>query len=460
MRNDNRLTEGIIILALGLSLGLVAGCGDTGSGLDNNDAGINTNDASSNPVDSDGDGYAASEDCDDSDPAVYPGVSRGCQSDCDIGVQICLADGTWLDCSARTDCDCTTPGETRIVDCGNCGEAAQECGLDLLWGYPSDCLNEGVCAAGDTETGACELCGSRSRICGNECTWGTWDESDCSGVCTPGEQTYEPSVTNPWLTVISECSSSCEFEVVDAGYADCLLAPRAGNQDFKDDICISAGPFIMGSACAEYGTPVHTVNLSAYFIDMYPVTVSRYEECVLAGACTEPENDWYSTYHNSDLAKPVNWVSWYQAQDFCQWDGGRRLPTEAEWEKAARGPEPRNVQWPWGNILPTCNYKPMSGCGYPDYWPVDVTECSGGASFYGVMQIGTNVYERTSDWFDSGYYSSSPTVDPQGPAAGTYKTLRGTPWGESDDCLVSSRTPGSLLLGGYKAGFRCARDAL
>lgn len=321
------------------------GCSDDGS-VPDGDAG--TNDASSIDVDSDGDGFLASEDCDDNDDTIFPGTERDCQSECDYGVEICLADGTWLACTAATDCNCSTPGETQIVDCGNCGEATQECGLDLLWDFPGTCINEGECAAGGSENESCEFCGTRSRICSNECVWGSWDESDCNGVCSPGEQAYEPSVTSPWLSIFSECNASCQFEVVDPAYADCLLAPRPGNQDFKEDVCISAGPFIMGSACAEYATPVHVVNLSAYFIDMYPVTVGRYEECVQAGACTEPEDNAYSTYHNSHLEKPVNWVTWYQAQEFCQWDGGRRLPTEAEWEKAARGPEPRAVEYPWG----------------------------------------------------------------------------------------------------------------
>jgi formylglycine-generating enzyme required for sulfatase activity len=439
------------------------GCDDSGDGVNSNDAGVNTNDASTNPVDNDDDGYPASEDCDDNDDSIYPGVSRDCQSDCDYGVQICLADSTWLDCTARTDCDCTTPGDTRIVDCGNCGEASQECGLDLQWEYPGDCLNEGECSAGAMETDVCDLCGSRSRICSNQCTWGTWDESACTGICSPGERLYEPSVTSPWLTVISECSSSCEFEVIEEGSADCLLPPRAGNLDYKDEICVEAGPFIMGAPCAvPSGGYEHTINLSAYFIDKYAVTVSRYRECVQSGGCQAP-TDPDSTYFDSNAeAKPITEVDWNQADVFCQWDGGRRLPTEAQWEKAAKGPAPRQVTYPWGDDEPICGLAPLYDCGQPMTTPWNVDDCPNGASYNGVEMIGTNVREWISDWYDAGYYSTSPTVDPQGPSTGPWdKVLRGRIWSATNTitCPLSWRYFATIDTTRHDRGFRCARSA-
>ena len=111
-----------LILTLTLTSGLLISCSDDSSN-GNLDATV-SGDASNE--DNDQDGYPASEDCDDNDPDIYPGVSRDCQSECDNGTETCTTAGDWSPCSAISDCDCQTPGETRLVDCEKCGQASQD----------------------------------------------------------------------------------------------------------------------------------------------------------------------------------------------------------------------------------------------------------------------------------------------------------------------------------------------
>jgi formylglycine-generating enzyme required for sulfatase activity len=192
------------------------------------------------------------------------------------------------------------------------------------------------------------------------------------------------------------------------------------------------------------------------------VTVGRYRECVQAGGCQVP-TDPDSTYFDTNAeAKPITEVDWNHADVFCQWDGGRRLPTEAEWEKAAKGPDPRQVTYPWGDDDPTCGLAPLYNCGLPMTTPWNVDECPNGTSYYGVEMIGTNVREWIADWYDAGYYSTSPTVDPQGPSAGPWdKVLRGRTWSATNTitCPVSWRYFATIDTTNANRGFRCARNA-
>ncbi len=240
-----------------------------------------------------------------------------------------------------------------------------------------------------------------------------------------------------------------------------------------EEILIPAGSFQMGcdsSNSAEYGCnssfqanelPTHTVTLDAYTIDKYEVTNARYKTCVNAGGCTAPQNvnsyarsPYYgtSTYANY----PVINVDWHQASAFCAWTG-KRLPTEAEWEKAARGTDGR--KYPWGNQEPDCsraNHSPSPACvgdtsqvgAYPN-----------GASPYGVMDMAGNVFEWVNDWYGWNFYSVSPSDNPQGPATGTQRVLRGGSWGNNNlyvrSAYRSSNYPGSWFR---DEGFRCVRS--
>ena len=186
--------------------------------------------------------------------------------------------------------------------------------------------------------------------------------------------------------------------------------------------------------------PQHTVYLDDYYIDKYEVTNARYQACVDAGSCNAPrESSSYTRdryFRNPEYADyPVIQVTWFQAEAFCAWEGGR-LPTEAEWEKAARGTDGR--MYPWGNEfdgskLNYCDANCKFGWrdaayndGYADTAPVG--SYPSGASPYGVMDMAGNVWEWVNDWYGEDYYSQSPSTNPQGPETGTFRVVRGGSW--------------------------------
>jgi formylglycine-generating enzyme required for sulfatase activity len=236
--------------------------------------------------------------------------------------------------------------------------------------------------------------------------------------------------------------------------------------DRVPEIRIGAGPFQMGcdssnpaETCFSDEQPLHTVTLDGYYIDKYEVTNARYKACVDAGGCTAPGivNSWtrspyYGTSTYADY--PVVNVDWHQASAFCAW-AGKRLPTEAEWEKAARGSSDTR-KYPWGNEAPDCsrlNYYPCVGDtsrvgAYPS-----------GASPYGVMDMAGNVWEWVNDWYGATYYSRSLfSANPQGPATGIWRVLRGGSWVDNVDGVRSAYRnyygPGFW----YLSGFRCVRS--
>jgi formylglycine-generating enzyme required for sulfatase activity len=187
-------------------------------------------------------------------------------------------------------------------------------------------------------------------------------------------------------------------------------------------VYVPAGEFLMGSTyedpfAEDDEKPQHTVYLAAFWIDRTEVTNAQYRKCVEAGAC-QPPGCWDDSRLNAP-DQPVVCVTWYEAQDYAAWVGGR-LPTEAEWEKAARGID--GQIYPWGDSPPDCDKTNYSSCAGK---PLPVGTHPDGASPFGVLDMAGNVWEWVADWYDGDYYSQDRPINPQGPDRGGQRVLRG-----------------------------------
>ncbi len=268
------------------------------------------------------------------------------------------------------------------------------------------------------------------------------------------------------------CAAKNPFQFSSAVYHNSPASPV---------VAVPAGDFLMGSTSAGPFVdeqPQRTVYLDAYAIEVTETTNVQYRACVYAGPCIDPlpsgpggQNGYYTNPSYDDY--PVVDVTWNMADQYCRWRG-RRLPTEAEWEKAARGAAD-DRDYPWGWAEPTCDLadvaNPLADSLAPDArvhetcyaFPVGVESYAASASPYGALNMTGNVAEWVADFYADDYYDAAAWpgngVNPTGPPTGDEKVVRG---GSYADTAIYTRVeyrdhhpPGATNI---TIGFRCAQD--
>ncbi len=258
-------------------------------------------------------------------------------------------------------------------------------------------------------------------------------------------------------------------------------------------IHVAAGPFFRGAPETQGDPDEHPqrqIYISGFSIDQFEVTNRQYQAFVQASGHRTPEHCCDTSYNlwtgatvlERQLDHPVTNVDWFDAQAFCAW-AKKRLPTEAEWEKAARGSQGR--LFPWGDVW---DPRKVNGAAYwagrdfetadgaKAWWADAGNELLGqkgdhgmltlpvsalpeGATPEGVMHLAGNVWEWTADWYEATYYELAPDRDPGGPAEGAYKVTRGGSWLNHRHLLRTTARDGARpSMRNHGTGFRCARS--
>ncbi len=230
---------------------------------------------------------------------------------------------------------------------------------------------------------------------------------------------------------------------------------------FPDMLLIPAGEFEMGSNSGDKDEkPVHRASLDPFFIDKYEVTVAQYEKCSQSGKCKKPKTGGYYNWGKSDRKNhPVNGVDWNDAVSYCSYVN-KRLPTEAEWEKAATWKNGQKFKYPSGKSSVSCSDAVMresgdwdknGGCGKVRTWPVG----SKLVEINGTYDMAGNVWEWVADWY--GDYSSGHQQNPKGSSSGSFRVIRGGGWIDRASYLRGSNRSSSAPTNlSFNLGFRCA----
>ncbi len=278
---------------------------------------------------------------------------------------------------------------------------------------------------------------------------GTWAEIDTVGADVT---TYQDTGLEDGTTYYYRVRA-----YKDTQYSDYSNEVNATTISEIEWVKILAGNFEMGDNFNEGDAdelPVHTVYLDTYYISKYEVTFEQYDKFCEATGRSKP-----SDYYWGRGDRPVIDVSWDDAKAFCDWLSGItgqniHLPTEAQWEKAARGTDQR--RYPWGNGSPNsslANYSNNVGKTMP------VGSYPSGRSLYGIHDMAGNVWEWCFDWYDANYYSISPTNNPQGPLSGSDKVARGGGWNFPAYCIRSAyRYSPFPTFKDHRIGFRICKD--
>ena len=231
---------------------------------------------------------------------------------------------------------------------------------------------------------------------------------------------------------------------------------------------VPAGEFSMGETELDRWPdtrPVHKVSLEAFSIDVYEVTNERYAACVMAGVCLAPlqvsSASRENYYSNPEFANyPVIQVTWEMAQTYCQWRGGS-LPSEAQWEKAARGGLEQKP-CPWGVQSPVCKAGAPNGARFDNNTTCKNADTAAVGTYspnsFGLYDMVGNVSEWVLDWYSATYYTISPLENPLGPDSGTQRIVRGGSWRRFQAYLRTfTRQPADPAQGADDIGFRCVR---
>ncbi len=221
-------------------------------------------------------------------------------------------------------------------------------------------------------------------------------------------------------------------------------------------VFIPAGKFVMGSEAGDPAvdrdeTPSHIVRIDSFWMDKTEVTNAMYGQCIFTGVCAPPaQTKFYTMTEYSQ--HPILGVSWEQAVAYCAW-AGRRLPTEAEWERAARGDDGR--AYPWGNENPSSelvNFNQEVNKTSP------VGSYPQGASYYGVLDMAGNVWEWVADGYSAEYYAASPGNNPLSPSPVNQRVLRGGNWDSNAAGIRSANRFWAFPGRNDTDGFRCSKS--
>jgi len=437
--------------------------------------------------------------CDDGNPCTDDGCdkSTGCthttsSAPCDDG-DVCTVLDT---CSSGTckglmskSCD-----DANVCTLDTCDKAAGGC---VNAPTPGACDDGDACTLGDAcAAGACKgsamPCDDANPCTLDGCASGSCTHTPSTGACDDGNLCTDGDTCSTAGECVGGGVKSCDDAApctVDAcsPTTGCAHTPSPEGSACGEDkacdnagACISTGPagmrlvpggtFSMGCVAGDTGCsadekPQHAVTIGGFYLDANEVTVAKYKACVDAGVCTAPKT---GAYFNWGVAgheqHPVNGVSWTQADAYCTWpgvyEGKGRLPTEAEWERAARGGLDGKL-FPLGDSL-TCamavyDGNSTAGCDGAGTQPVGSKPA--GKNAYGLNDMTGNVSEWVADWYAAGYYASSPASNPKGPASGSGRVQRGGAFsGAPAQLHLSIRYSYDPSFGSMDRGFRCARQ--
>ncbi|MFA5624999.1 MAG: SUMF1/EgtB/PvdO family nonheme iron enzyme, partial [Bradymonadales bacterium] len=368
------------------------------------------------------------------------------------------------------------------------------CGSNATCSAPNTCTCNAGWGGAQCQTPICSpACGSNATCTApNTCTCNAgWEGSQCQtpicehecingGSCISPNTCECPEEWEGQYCQRPKCQITCKEreQCVAPNECGCIIGWQGADCDLPDRIPIHfENIFKMGALeedkwATDEEKPRHQVKLSPYWIDRYPVTAAAYEMCVKAGACRDPREGEYSTF-KKQLDHPINYVTWWDAESYCKWASSKgRLPTEAEWEYAAKGHN--DMRFVWGEHCP----KFWNGeyCSEPDSIletmllancekdyckdpfeytnPVNTEKLSSNMSEFGVMGMTGNVREWTMDWH--GVYEEHEQEDPKGPEHGPGKVVRGGSFKDNPNKLRNTaRMAFEQDYSDSTIGFRC-----